>query len=110
MGAHNTNTNSNTNSGRFKRESEGSPSGGSRKVKVDRSKVRDKSIERLLKMKDELLGEIEKVDKDEEEVEFELFKAKVIKKKMLKEKGLLSMPTSTPISMSTPMSMSTCMP
>merc|ERR1712032_778889 len=74
------------NSASFKRESGESPSGGSNKIKV---KVRDKSIERLLKMKDELLGEVEKQD-EEEEVEFELFKAKVIKKKMLKDKRMSS--------------------
>ena len=74
------------NSASFKRESGESPSGGSNKIK---GKVRDKSIERLLKMKDELLGEIEKQD-EEEEVEFELFKAKVIKKKMLKDKRMSS--------------------
>ena len=77
----------------FKRECGNSPSGSS--IKRERGKVRDKSIERLLKMKDELLGEIEKHDKsvekaEEDEVEFELFKAKVIKKKMLKDKRKLS--------------------
>merc|ERR1739842_108686 len=41
--------------------------------------------------KEELLGEIERHDDEEEEVEFELFKAKVIKKKMLKNKKMSSM-------------------
>merc|ERR1712037_168321 len=76
-----------SNSASFKRES-----GGSSKMKGEMGKVRDKSVERLLKMKEELLGEIEKHEEDE--VEFELFKAKVIKKKMLKDKRMSSMSTS----------------
>ena len=87
----------------LKREKGGHPSptrSRSNKVKGETSnikreterKVRDQSVERLLKMKEDLFDEDE-IKKDEDDVEFELFKARVIRKKMLKEKGLMSMST-----------------
>ena len=85
----------------LKREKGGHPTRSrSNKVKGETSnmkreterKVRDRSIERLLKMKEDLFDEDE-IKKDEDDVEFELFKARVIRKKMLKEKGIMSMST-----------------